>query len=140
MVTLRARNRKSALIFTLSAGVVFGATVGLFLALTHDLPQIQSLDGYSPSATTRVWSSDNVLLAELFSERRNPIVFSEIPGVLINALIATEDRNFYHHSGVDLKGVLRALIKDILAGEYVEGASTITQQLSKTLFLSPRKK
>ncbi|MFH0726337.1 MAG: PBP1A family penicillin-binding protein [Pseudomonadota bacterium] len=140
MLALLPRNRKSALIFTLSAGIVFGATVGLFLALTHDLPQIQSLEGYSPSATSRVWSSDNALLAELFSERRNPIAFSEIPGELINALIATEDRNFYHHSGVDLKGVLRAVIKDILAGEYVEGASTITQQLSKTLFLSSRKK
>jgi penicillin-binding protein 1A len=140
MVTLRPQNRKSALIFTLSAGVVFGVTVGLFLSLTHDLPQIQSLDGYTPSATTRVWSSDNALLAELFSERRNPIAFSEIPQALINALIATEDRNFYHHSGVDLKGVLRAVIKDILAGEYVEGASTITQQLSKILFLTPQKK
>lgn len=140
MVPLLPRNKKSALIFTLSAGIVFGATVGLFLALTHDLPQIQSLEGYSPSATTRVLSSDNARLAELFSERRNPIAFSEIPGALINALIATEDRNFYRHSGVDLKGVLRAVIRDILAGEYVEGASTITQQLSKTLFLSPQKR
>jgi penicillin-binding protein 1A len=140
MVAHRPEKKKFALIFTLAAGILFGATVGLFLALTYDLPQIQSLEGYSPSATTRVWSSDNELLAELFSEKRSPIAFNEIPKALINALIATEDRNFYHHSGVDLRGILRALIKDIFAGEFVEGASTITQQLAKTLFLSPQKK
>lgn len=139
MAPNRAEKRKSALIFTLAAGIVFGVTVGLFLALTHDLPQIQSLEGFSPSATTRLWSSDNELLAELFSEKRSPIGFAEIPSALINALIATEDRNFYRHSGVDLKGILRAIVKDILAGEFLEGASTLTQQLAKTLFLTPRK-
>ncbi len=54
-------------------------------------------------------------------------------------LIATEDRTFYQHSGIDLKGILRAVISDIRAGEFVEGASTITQQLAKTLFLTPHK-
>ncbi|MBW2237763.1 MAG: PBP1A family penicillin-binding protein, partial [Deltaproteobacteria bacterium] len=58
---------------------------------------------------------------------------------LTKALVATEDRNFYRHSGIDLKGIFRAIIKDIRAGEFVEGASTITQQLAKTLFLTPRK-
>jgi penicillin-binding protein 1A len=140
MVVNRPQKKTVVLFLTLAAGMVFGATAGLFLALTHDLPQIQSLEGYSPSATTRIWSSDHVLLAELFSEKRTPIAFSEIPSTLIDALIATEDRNFFRHSGVDLKGILRALLKDILAGEFVEGASTITQQLSKTLFLSPQKK
>lgn len=139
MIPNRAEKKKFTLIFTLAAGIVFGATVGLFLALTHDLPQIQSLEGFSPSATTRLWSSDNELLAELFSEKRSPIGFAEIPSALINALIATEDRNFYRHSGVDLKGILRAIVKDILAGEFLEGASTLTQQLAKTLFLTSRK-
>jgi penicillin-binding protein 1A len=62
-----------------------------------------------------------------------------IPRYLKDALISVEDRKFYSHSGIDLKGILRAIIKDILAGAYVEGASTITQQLAKTLFLTPRK-
>jgi penicillin-binding protein 1A len=139
MVPHPSEKKRLSLILTLAAGIVFGATVGLFLSLTHDLPQIQSLEGFRPSATSRLWSSDNELLAELFSEKRTPIDFDMIPSALINALIATEDRNFYRHSGVDLKGILRAIVKDIFAGEYVEGASTLTQQLAKTLFLSSRK-
>lgn len=139
MVPHPPEKKRLALILTLAAGIVFGATVGLILALTHDLPQIQSLEGFRPSATSRLWSSDNELLAELFSEKRTPIEFGQIPSALINALIATEDRNFYRHGGVDLKGILRAILKDLHAGEYVEGASTITQQLAKTLFLTSRK-
>jgi penicillin-binding protein 1A len=79
------------------------------------------------------------LLAELFIEKREPVPLETIPRLLKAALVATEDRKFYKHSGVDLKGIARAIIKDIKAGEFVEGASTITQQLSKTLFLTPRK-
>lgn len=125
--------------FTVIAGIMFGATIGGVLALMRDLPQIRSLESYRPSAVTRVWSTDNDLLAEWYVEKRIPVPFNEIPETMVNALIATEDRNFYRHSGVDIKGILRAIVKDILAGEFVEGASTITQQLAKTLFLSPRK-
>ncbi|HSO18056.1 MAG TPA: penicillin-binding protein 1A, partial [Desulfosarcina sp.] len=114
-------------------------TAGAFLGLTRDLPQIRDLENFEPSAVTRIYSSDQVLLAELFLEKRTPISIEQIPPDLKQALIATEDRQFYSHSGIDLKGILRALIKDILAGQFVEGASTITQQLAKTLFLTPQK-
>ena len=63
----------------------------------------------------------------------------QIPELLKQAILTTEDRKFYRHSGVDLKGVLRALLRDIQARKFVEGASTITQQLAKTLFLTPQK-
>ncbi len=112
---------------------------GVFLAITRDLPQIRSLETYRPSAVTRIYSSDNILLAELFAEKRDPVPIEDMPAFLKEALVATEDRNFYKHIGIDLKGILRAIIKDIIAGEFVEGASTITQQLTKTLFLTPRK-
>ncbi len=112
---------------------------GVFLAITRDLPQIRSLETYRPSAVTRIYSSDNILLAELFAEKRDPVPIEDMPAFLKEALVATEDRNFYKHIGIDLKGILRAIIKDIMAGEFVEGASTITQQLTKTLFLTPRK-
>lgn len=114
-------------------------TIGVFLAITRDLPQIKSLETYRPSAVTRIYSSDNILLAELFAEKRDPVPIEDIPAFLKEALVATEDRNFYNHIGIDLKGIMRAIIKDIMAGEFVEGASTITQQLTKTLFLTPRK-
>ncbi len=88
---------------------------------------------------TRIYSADKVLLSELYQEKRDPVPLASIPRYLTSALVATEDRKFYRHSGVDLKGIARAIIKDIRAGQFVEGASTITQQLAKTLFLTSHK-
>jgi penicillin-binding protein 1A len=133
-------NKKNvAMLLFLAGGVFLGVLAGAFLALTHDLPQILSLETFTPSSVTRIYSADNVLLAELFVEKRDPVPLKAIPDDLKKALIATEDRKFYQHSGVDLKGILRAVISDIRAGKFVEGASTITQQLAKTLFLTSRK-
>jgi len=133
-------NRNKVIVFiVLIVGVFCGSMAGAFFALTHDLPQIRSLENFKPDAVTRVYSADKVLLTELFIEKREPVPLKTIPRLLREALVATEDRKFYQHSGVDLKGIARAIIKDIRAGEFVEGASTITQQLSKTLFLTSRK-
>jgi penicillin-binding protein 1A len=133
-------NKKMITIFiVLLAGITAGVFIGAFFAFTRDLPQIRSLETFRPQSVTRIYSADKSLLAELYLEKRDPIPLESIPPYLISALVATEDRKFYTHSGVDLKGIARALIKDIQAGEFVEGASTITQQLAKTLFLTPRK-
>jgi len=137
---LEPKNRKKALIlFILVGGIIFGVIAGAILAITSDFPQIRSLETYSPPAVTRIYSADKKVLAELFVEKRDPVLLKDIPCFLKEAIVATEDRSFYKHSGVDLKGIMRAVIKDILAGEFVEGASTITQQLAKTLFLTSRK-
>ncbi|MCP4695006.1 MAG: hypothetical protein GY859_43670, partial [Desulfobacterales bacterium] len=133
------KKRMIVILLVLITGAGAGAAVGAFFALTHDLPQIRELQTFKPSAVTRIYSVDNHLLAELFQEKRDPVPLDAIPDYLKQALVATEDRKFYNHGGVDVKGVMRALIKDIMAGKYVEGASTITQQLAKTLFLSPKK-
>ncbi|NVM57549.1 MAG: PBP1A family penicillin-binding protein, partial [Desulfobacterales bacterium] len=127
------------IILVLGAALISGAAGGLFLALTHDLPQIRALESFEPAAITRIYSADKELLAELFFEKREPVPLHAIPDYLKQAVIATEDRQFYEHPGVDLRGILRAIVRNIRAGEYVEGASTITQQLAKTLFLTPRK-
>jgi len=121
------------------SGILSGIIAGVFFGLTRDLPQIRALEDFKPSAVTRIYSANKVLLAEFFIEKRVPVPLKDIPHYLKTALIATEDRKFYKHSGVDIKGILRAIIKNIWAGEYVEGASTITQQLAKTLFLTPKK-
>jgi len=123
----------------LLAGLTGGCLGGALLALLQDLPQIRGLENFKPSAITRIYSADKELLAEFFLEKRDPVPLNKIPKYLQSALIATEDRGFYNHSGVAAKSILRAIIKDIMAGEFVEGASTITQQLAKTLFLTPRK-
>ncbi|MFC1825771.1 penicillin-binding protein 1A [Thermodesulfobacteriota bacterium] len=139
MVTTRLNKKTVAILLILIAGAFCGIMAGAFLALIHDLPQIRNLESFKPSTVTRIYSADKALLAELFVEKRDPVTLKEIPDYLKSALIATEDRTFYKHSGVDLKGIARAIIKDIKAGEFIEGASTITQQLAKTLFLTPRK-
>ena len=131
--------KKAPILLFIACSVFSGILAGAFLALTHDLPQILSLETFKPSSVTRIYSADKVLLAELFVEKRDPVSLKAMPDYLKKALIATEDRKFYQHSGVDLKGILRAVITDIRAGKFVEGASTITQQLAKTLFLTPRK-
>lgn len=127
------------MLLLLIGSIISGIFAGLFIGFTRDLPQIRALETFSPSAVTRVYSSERVLLSELYLEKRDPITLDKIPADLKLALIATEDRKFYRHSGVDLKAIARAIVKDLLAGEFVEGASTITQQLAKTLFLTPRK-
>ncbi|MDA8140667.1 MAG: PBP1A family penicillin-binding protein [Desulfobacteraceae bacterium] len=123
----------------LLTGLLCGVTVGAFLALTRDLPQINALESFKPSAITRVFSADQVLLAELYVEHREPVPFSQIPEMLKAALLTTEDRQFYEHSGIDIRGILRASVKNVLRGRLSEGASTLTQQLAKTLFLTPEK-
>jgi penicillin-binding protein 1A len=132
-------NKKIAILFLLIFGVFLGSMVGFFIAITKDLPEIRNLESFKPSSITRIYSADGVLLTEFFLEKRDPVPIKIIPDLLKKALIATEDRNFYRHSGIDLKGIFRAVFRDIKAGGFVEGASTITQQLTKTLFLQPRK-
>jgi len=138
---MRAHFSKNSFTITivLLVGISTGVLIGAFVAFTRDLPQIRTLESFQPQSVTRVYSADKVLLAELYLEKRDPAPLKSIPRYLTEALVATEDRKFYQHSGVDLKGIARAIIKDIQAGEFVEGASTITQQLAKTLFLTTRK-
>jgi len=133
-------SKKAIMILLVLLGAsIAGVFIGMYLGLTHDLPQIRSLEEFRPDTVTRIFSADKVLLAELYSQKRDPVPLDRIPKYLKAALIATEDRKFYQHSGVDPKGIARAIVKDIQAGKFVEGASTITQQLAKTLFLTPRK-
>lgn len=134
------KKRKKGLFWIITfTGLISGATAGAFLSLTHDLPQIQSLENYKPSAITRVYSADQILLDEIFIEKRDPVPISQIPRQLVTALLTTEDRNFYKHSGLAVKGIIRAFIQNVRKGRFAQGASTLTQQLAKTLFLTPRK-
>ena len=120
-------------------GIFFGILAGAFFSLIHDLPQINSLKQFKPSSVTTVFSSDNQILTKFYIEKRFPVSIEKIPENLINALITIEDRNFYTHSGINLKAILRAIVHDIQARSYQQGASTLTQQLAKTLFLSSEK-
>ncbi len=113
---------------------------GGFLYWTlSDLPNIKLLEEYAPLESSRVYSSDGKVLAELYVERRTFIPCYQIPDHLKKAFVSVEDVRFYTHPGVDIIGIVRAMWHDIKAGSVVEGGSTITQQLARMLFLKPEK-
>lgn len=131
--------RKTVIILILMAATLCGATVGAFVGLTRDLPQIRALGDFQPAMVSRLYDIESQLIAEFYVEKREPVPLTAIPPLLVTALLTTEDRKFYNHSGVDVSGILRAIVKDVQARRFAEGASTLTQQLAKTLFLTPRK-
>ena len=125
--------------FIVFIGVLAGVLAGGFYGLIYDLPEINQLKLYQPSAVTTVYSADRQIITRFYLEKRFPVPLTDIPKSLIHALIVTEDRGFYTHSGVNLKAIARAIIHDIKARSFKQGASTLTQQLAKTLFLSSEK-
>ncbi len=100
------------------------------------LPPISKLESLTPNMVTQIYSDDGVVIKTFTAFSSSETSLNEIPKPLIQALIATEDKHFYSHHGYDLLGLSRSIIANILAGKVVQGASTITQQLSRMLFLS----
>ena len=96
-------------------------------------PSVETLEGYTPRQTSKLYAADGRFLAELGLERRTLVTIDDIPPVVRNAFVITEDRRFYQHHGVDFIG-LGAAIKDRLLGDQLRGASTITQQLARNIF------
>jgi penicillin-binding protein 1A len=119
--------------------IIVGAFGGFLYWGLSDLPEVKSLESYAPFESSFVYSSDGKVLAEVYLERRKFIHHYKIPDQIKKAFVAIEDRRFYSHPGVDILGILRALYRDIMAQSIVEGGSTITQQLTKMLFLKPEK-
>jgi len=131
------RNRLYLLLALLA--VLLGGVAGFVAVHMTDLPEITALEEYKPSATTRVFDDEGGLIAEFYMENRTPVTLDRVPKHVVHAFLSVEDPRFYHHSGIDLIGVSRAMLKNIAAGHVVQGGSTITQQLTKMLFLEPEK-
>jgi len=112
-----------------------GVVAGIVTSYSRDLPDINRMADYQPSRSTRVFARDGSQLANLYKQNRTWIGIDKIPVYVRNAFIATEDRNFYSHHGVDMGGIARAAYAD-WRHERFQGASTITQQLARALFLS----
>jgi len=119
--------------------IVIGISGGYFIAGLSELPRIEQLKEYSPSLITKVYSAKGELLGEFFQEKRRVVPFSDIPLCLQKAFIAAEDQRFYQHRGIDWKRILKAVWIDLITWSRAQGASTITQQLARTLFLTPQK-
>jgi penicillin-binding protein 1A len=120
------------------AAALFGTASGVLFAFVGDLPQISALDDYSPGTITRVLGRDGSVVGEFANERRDIVTYDQIPEVLRHAIIAVEDGEFERHGGLRIGRILVTLAKDILY-QRMWGASTITQQLAKKLFLTDDK-
>lgn len=103
------------------------------------LPQMISLEDYKPLEMSQVLDRKNNLIAHFFKQKRVVIPFEEIPEHMIQAVIAAEDAQFFKHSGINYKAIFRALLANIRAGKKVQGASTITQQVARSLLLTREK-
>ncbi|HMQ09984.1 MAG TPA: PBP1A family penicillin-binding protein [Oligoflexia bacterium] len=113
----------------------------LFLSyISWNLPSVKSLKNYQPFVGSEVFTRDNVKIGEFYSQRRVFLPLENINKNVIDAFLAGEDANFYSHSGISFMGIMRAAIKNFVAGSYKQGGSTITQQVAKILLLSSEKK
>lgn len=120
----------------------FASIASMLWIYSKDLPSYEQLAQYKHVQVTRVYSSDLKLLGEYGVEKRTFIPISSIPELVKKAFVASEDKTFYQHCGVDFIGILRASMQAVpalLRGKQIKGASTITQQVAKNLLLSPRK-
>jgi penicillin-binding protein 1A len=111
--------------------------VGAILGLSRDLPAPSLLESIEPTVGTTVYDRHGEIIHEFFRENRVVVGLDRVSPHLVNAIIATEDREFRQHWGIDVYAILRATITNVRAGRVVQGASTITQQLARSLFLTP---
>ena len=120
---------------------IFVAILGVaytLLFIVPNLPSIDALTDYKPKIPLRVYTADNVLIGEYGEERRDFVSVANIPASMKNAIIAIEDNNFYEHGGVDVLGVVRAGLANLVRSRS-QGASTITMQVARTFLLTRKK-
>ena len=122
----------SALLFLISGAL-------LFFYYSHHLPDFTPLKERRLNAYSIVYSEEDEVVGKFLMDNRIPVSYEQIPKQLVKAFIAAEDAEFFQHKGVDYKGILRAMFKNLLARRIVQGGSTITQQVTKTFFLTPKR-
>ncbi len=141
---MKKRNKKFLkkiikFIFSLILMLIF-FILFLYIFFLKDLPNINILENYKPSLPTKIYDINGKFVDEFFVEKRIYVPYKNIPKQMINAIIAIEDNNFYNHWGISPIGIIRALVTNFFYKGYKQGGSTITQQLSKLMFLTREKK
>ena len=127
----------SIVMVTVTSLMVFGASS--YFYFSHDLPSIENLKNYQPPTVTKFYSEEGEIIGEFFFQKREVVSLDRIPDHLIQAFVAGEDARFFKHKGLDYWAILRAFLKNIISGEVTQGGSTITQQVVKSLLLTPEK-
>ena len=139
-INRRSLIRAFLLLVFFATMIVGGGIVGTYVAVRKTLPDVAALETYEPALMTVIFADDGSVAKEIGPEKRIIVTYDQIPEVLRNAIIATEDPRFFKHHGVDIRGVLRAVWENglkIFGRRKLEGGSTITQQLARKLFLHP---
>lgn len=126
-------------LIVLGVFLVAGAGIGLYYWAQEDLPGFTKLSDYSPALATTVRARDGRILGYFYREKRFLIPLSMMSPITVKAFLASEDAGFYQHEGVDLPGIVRAAMKNFMAGSIVQGGSTITQQVIKSMLLTPER-
>ena len=116
------------------------AIISYLFFLSKDLPSLDELQKFNPEQVTKIISSDDVVIKKLFTHKRDMIDISSVPLNLRNALLCMEDRNFYEHNGINIKGIFRAIIINLASMSTKQGASTLTQQLARNMYNDLSKK
>src|SRR6201994_2924314 len=119
------------------AAALLGVGSGLLLVYSTDLPQVTELEQYRPSSITELYDDQDRVVGQFSLQRRVIDSYNDFPKVLRDALISTEDKEFEQHWGVDVWRVFGAAWRDLLLDQRAQGASTLTMQLARNLFLSP---
>jgi len=133
--------KKTAIVLAVLGVFSLGIMIGAYKAMLRNLPSISALEEFQPNIITSIYADDGEVIGEYAIEKRIEITYQDIPDVLKQAIIATEDPRFYRHKGIDFLGMLRALREDvklILKPRRLHGGSTISQQLARELFLHRR--
>jgi len=142
-ITLRLRGLRLigqvAFGFLLLCAIAFGAAAGLLFVYASDLPEIRALEDYHPNVVTELYADDGQLIGSFALQRRILMTYEQVARVLKDAVLATEDQHFEEHWGVDFPRVAQAAWRNIVQRRKAEGASTLTMQLARVLFLSPDK-
>jgi len=137
---VEARRRKlvGRIIFGLLVllSALIGALGGLLLIYSTDLPQVERLESYRPISTTELYDVQGRTIGSFALQRRVVVSYNDYPKVLRDALISIEDKSFYRHWGINVWRIIGAAYRDVRSGERAQGASTLTMQLARNLFLS----
>jgi penicillin-binding protein 1A len=131
--------RRAGIILLFAVSIVLGLASGVFFAYAGDIPKIYALDDYAPSTITRVYGARGEIIGEFAIQRREVIAYEAISPQLKQAILAAEDATFEQHFGLSIPRIAISLAKDVFEGRKAAGASTLTQQLARKLFLTDEK-
>ena len=119
--------------------IVSGSIIGLYFWAARDLPGFKKITDYNPPLVTRILTRNGRILGYFYKEKRFLVSLNQVSDWVPKAFLAAEDANFYEHEGIDFIGIFRAAINNLMAGGIVQGGSTITQQVIKSMLLSPER-